>query len=228
MKNSRIVKLNPFSAGFLLMLLFVCISACKERSGSNDKGSRRAREKDTGTDSLMRSGEPGQSQTSIEAIQKAYADIVTKLVSGALDSTAFKYSCHNEKSGTVSYFTESGQLRLIVHRYNEYDHFSAVDRYFVKDSTLFFAYTSSVTWAFESGPEGATRDNITEKRVYLVNEQPIKCLEKKFVIRSRAADNPRAETVPSREVDCPSAEAVRKPYRLLTKFRSKPTSGCLD
>jgi hypothetical protein len=34
--------------------------------------------------------------------------------------------------------------------------------------------------------------------------------------------------VPSREVDCSSPEAVMKPYVLLNKYRSNPTSGCLD
>jgi hypothetical protein len=212
---------------FLNIIISLCIIACTQRSESNSKHSQADGMKYSAKSSNS-AVEKGQPLISVASIQKAYSDIVSKATRGNLDSTSFKYSCHGEKGGKVIYFTEKGQLRLIVHRYNEYDHYSAEDRYFVTDSTLFFILTNSVSWAFESGPEGATKDNIQERRVYLVNNKPIKCLEKKFVIRSQEKDNPRPETVTSREVDCSSPEAVMKPYVLLNKYRSNPTSGCLD
>jgi len=174
------------------------------------------------------SEEQARPLSNLEDIQNAYAEIASELERGILDSSSFAYSCHDEKKGTISYFTARGQLRLIVHRYNEYDHYDAVDRYFVTDSMLFFVSSNSASWAFESGPEGSTRDNITERRTYLIDHQPVRCLEKKFVIRSQSIDNPSSETVPNNEVDCPPANEVMKLFQLLTKYRHKPTSGCLD
>ena len=230
MKNTKNIKASLYAAFIILhTVILLCIAACTQQPDSNGKDPQSDGLKNTSTKRSSHSAaEPSQPLTSVESIHTSYSNIVSKAKGGHLDSISFKYSCHGEKSGTVSYFTEKGRLRLIVHRYNEYDHYSAEDRYFVKDSTLFFAITNSVTWAFEDGPEGATKDNISERRVYLVSGQPIKCLEKKFSVRSQAKDNPSSETTPNREIDCPVAGTVMKPFLLLTKYRSKPTSGCLD
>jgi hypothetical protein len=230
MNKIRNIKPSLYSALIILnMMILLCITACTQHSESSGKGPQSDGLKDTSTKRSSNSAvEPSQLLTNVESIQTAYSNILSKATGGQLDSISFKYSCHGEKNGTVSYFTEQGQLRLIVHRYNGYDHFSADDRYFVKDSTLFFTITKSITWAFEDGQEGATKDNISERRVYLVSGQPTKCLEKKFSVRSQAKDNPSSETVPNRQVDCPEAGTVMKQFLLLTKYRNKPTSGCLD
>lgn len=34
-------------------------------------------------------------------------------------------------------YTNNGNLKLAVHRYSEYDHYEAEDRYFVNDNELF-------------------------------------------------------------------------------------------
>jgi hypothetical protein len=223
MKRKRYLAFN-----FLNIMILLCILACTQQSGPNEKTAHYDRMKDTTKSSLDTAIEPVKSLTDIGSIQRAYNEISTKATAGDFDSTSFKYSCRGEKGGTVSYFTEKGKLRLIVHRYNEYDHYSAEDHYYVKDSLLFFTLRKSVVWAFESGPEGSTKDNIKERRVYLVADKPIKCLEKKFIIRSQATNNPRSEDVPSRNVDCPSPATVMEPYLLLTKYRNNPTKECLD
>lgn len=161
-------------------------------------------------------------------IQREYTAVVNKMADGLLDSASFKYDCYGEKSGTVTYFTEKGALRVIVHRYSEYSHFNAVERYYLKDSALFFAYRNSVTWAFEDGPEGATKDHIREQRTYLVQQQPIECLEKDFVVHSKAENNLHADEVPNKVVNCISAEEVLTPFRLLVKYHNKPAPECLE
>ena len=128
----------------------------------------------------------------------------------------------------ISYYVEKGQLRMIVRRYAEYDHHSAEDTYFVQDSTLFFAYLKRVLWSFTSGPEGATKDDITEQRIYLVDGQPVHCLEKKFTVLSHEAANPTSEEVPNKEVDCAEAQLVTDPYQMLLKYQHNPTSDCLE
>lgn len=161
----------------------------------------------------------------VEDIQKAYASVMKQFGDGTLDSTSFKYSCQEEKGGTVTYFSDKGKLRMVVHRYHEYDHYFAVDRYFVEDNKLYFAYLNGVSWSFEDG--GGTRDNVTEQRIYVVNQQPVRCLEKKYVIRSNGIDNPLSETVPNKEVDCKAPASIIGPYRLLLKYQKNGTSGCL-
>ncbi|RYE55792.1 MAG: hypothetical protein EOP48_09420 [Sphingobacteriales bacterium] len=224
------MKLGLYSAlNFLNVVIMLSVASCTEQKQSDRKESRPNIVQDTAENSSINNNvQLEQPITDVASIQNAYANIVSKNKAGSLDSTSFKYSCHGEKEGSVSYFTEKGRLVMIVHRYNEYDHYSAEDRYYVKDSTLFFSFNKSVTWAFESGPEGATKDNIKERRVYLAGGEPIKCLEKNFVIRSQVKDNPRSEKVPSVEVDCPLSGTVMKPYQLLVKYRNNPSSGCLN
>lgn len=173
------------------------------------------------------SGSPLSNNPEVD-IHSAYSRIMRKKNGGNLDSTTFKYSCYNEKSGRVAYFSEQGKLKLITHSYNEYDHFSAEDQYFIEDGQLYFVYQKTVTWAFESGPEGSTKDNIIERRMYLAGNKPIKCLQKKFTIRSQSADNPTSEQVPNKAVDCNWGPEAEKKFKLLEKYHGRPAPKCLE
>lgn len=209
-----------------VFILLSC-SSCIDQSETDDRRLGKAQATQNMTAKNIQKAQDNKPLRTVQDIQQAYTAISTKLKDGALDSISFKYSCNNEKSGTVSYFSDKGKLRLIVHRYNEYSHFSGVDKYFVKDSTLFFVYKNSVLWSF-NGPQGSTKDSITEQRVYLIDQQPIKCLQKTFVVYSHAANNPRSEEIMNKEVNCTSQKSVIKPYRLLAKYRNNATTGCLE
>ncbi|PWG78701.1 hypothetical protein [Pararcticibacter amylolyticus] len=231
MKNYTIIHTL---CSFIIVLSLSCTSN-RQPDSAHDHDTTHTQNNSTQHDTLSSTTAEPQSATeaakapaNTEEIQKAYAGIMDKAEKGALDSTTFKYSCNGEKNGTVSYYTEKGRLRLIVHQYNEYDHYSATDRYFVQDSTLFFVHRQNTTWSFESGPEGTTRDNITEQRIYLVNQKPVKCLEKKYTVRSKAKNNPDPATIPNKETNCSSIKSVITPYQLLFKHRQKPTQGCLE
>ena len=166
--------------------------------------------------------------TNAAQIQNAYAEIIADYEKGKLDSTSFKYNCNGEKSGTVTYFSQKGDLKMITHTYAEYDHHEMKDRYFVQDSIPFFAHLRSLSWSFESGPEGATKDQITEQRIYLLNWKPIQCLEKKYEIRLHAGVNPKPADVQNKTVDCTSTKSIEKPYRLLVKYWNVPAPKCLS
>jgi len=176
------------------------------------------------TDSLSGNADPNDPEQRIRA---TYAETLRLKNEGDLDSTAFKYSCNNEKSGQVVYYSSRGKLKLITHSYSEYDHFTSEDQYLLEDEQLCFVYQRSVTWSFESGPEGSTKDNITEKRMYLADDKPLKCLEKKFTIRSQATNNPKSEQVPSKEVNCSWSPGAEKEFKLLAKYYNKPAPSCL-
>lgn len=143
-----------------------------------------------------------------EEIRAQFAEINKRYEQGVLDSTSRKYSENGERNGTITYYTEKGRLRMILHHYNEYDHYSSKDRYYLADSALFFIFSTGTAWSFEDGPEGSTRDNVTEKRVYLLDGKAVKCLEKKYVIRSQLKENPRPEDIANKELDCTGSEKL--------------------
>ncbi len=166
--------------------------------------------------------------TTVEQIQNAYGAITAAHESGKLDSTSFKYNCNGEKSGTVTYFSQNGDLKMIVHSYAEYDHNEMKDRYYIKDGSAFFAHRWSLSWSFDSGPEGATKDKITEERIYLADGKSIKCLEKKYEIRLHAGINPNPAEVANKELNCENVKPIDKSYRLLAKYWKAPAPNCLE
>lgn len=213
MKNSAFI--------FLLLVLF----SCGQRKNTNNE---------TLPDSNSASAESGESTAakvpdSVEDIKQLYANLNGKLQGAMLDSTSVKYDCSGERSGTITYFSENGKLRIIKHVYNEYSHFSAVDQYFISDNKLFFAHLNGLSWSFQSGKAatGATTDNITEKRLYISREKPLLCLEKKYVKKSDATDNPLPESVESKQVDCKDSEQVLKGFGKLVAFKNNTDQDCL-
>ena len=167
--------------------------------------------------------------STVEDIKKVYTATNEKLKSQSLDSVSYMYNCNDEISGTVTYYSESGKLKLIKHSYSEYSHFTAVDHYYVSDDNLFFAHLKGVSWSFESGraAEGATKDNITEQRLYVVKKLPVLCLEKKYIKRSHAQDNPLPENVPNKEVECKSIEPTLRDFGKLLAFKDSSNRDCL-
>jgi len=157
--------------------------------------------------------------TSIEDIRKEHSYIQSRAASKILDSTTFNYNCNGEKEGKVTYFYEQEQLRLIRHVYNEYSHFSATDEYFIKDDELFFVFYNQMAWNFAG--QNQTQDNITERRFYIVNNQPVHCLEKKFSINSNDNNPTESNEVPNKEIECALFEDALKDYKKLFKLREQ-------
>jgi len=165
---------------------------------------------------------------SVDDIKTEYAYITSILKSGRMDSTSFEYDCRSEKSGRVVYFSEKGQLRMIKHTYHEYSHFSATDTYFVKDNALFFAFYKHVAWSFVN--QNQTKDDVTEKRLYLIGNKSVKCLQKKYALLSdaNATDAPAPDTGANKETDCSSLEPIVAGFELLFDRRNqKENLACL-
>ncbi|TKC09945.1 hypothetical protein FA048_06970 [Pedobacter polaris] len=167
---------------------------------------------------------------SVVEIKQSYTATINKLKNGVLDSITLKYNCNNERSGTIVYFSENGKLLMIKHNYNEYDHHSATDQYFLNDKTLYFAYLNRLSWSFVSGAtaEGATKDDITEQRLYIVDNQAIQCLEKKYSIFSQATNNPKPNAVPNKLVNCKPLKPIISEFNKLLAFQHNSKKGCLE
>jgi len=208
---------------YLLVCLF-CFS-CGQKEGTNDQSSEINQDTAVEMDTVV------IHPTSVSEIKEAYAVIFSKLESGLLDSISLKYDCYGERSGTITYFTDGGKLSMVKHDYNEYDHYSAVDQYFVSDSTVFFVHQTNVSWSFVSvnaAGEGVTQDNFTEKRMYVVDKNPILCLEKKYTIRSDRPDTINRDHIPNDEVECQSVEPVLRDFDRLVAFKNSPDQDCLE
>ncbi len=163
---------------------------------------------------------------SLEDLRREYNDIASRAESGGMDSTFFDYNCRGEKVGRVVYLSDEGGLRLIRHTYSEYSHFSATDEYFMKDGTVFFALCRHVSWSFVG--EGETRDEVTERRFYILDGKPLMCLEKKYSFTLPTTADRRAQKAANRETNCSSAEAVLDRCRLLVRYGSGEKSpDCL-
>lgn len=112
--------------------------------------------------------------------------------------------------------------------YAEYDHHEMTDQFYLNEGKPIFAFFKSLSWSFDSGAEGATKDLITEQRAYLSNWKSIKCLEKKYEIRLHAGINPKPEDVPNREVDCAKIKSIEKYFSNLEKHWKATPPKCLE
>ena len=157
----------------------------------------------------------------IEDIREEYKTLVSKINDKKLDSISFQFECY-EASGEVSYFLENGQLRVIKYS-NGYEHGGVTKEYFLKNEKPFFIYHETGTWNFDvdARVENAPRDDIKEERFYIIDENLIKCLEKKFTMRSAAKQNPTSATVANQEAKCPQISELLKDYRLVLKHRNQ-------
>jgi len=212
---------------FSLVLLISCHQEQKTSVGSKDSGAVDTASKATSGSKLQ---EAFVTPQSVAEIKEAYAIIVDKMNKGQFDSVSFKYNCQEERSGTVTYFSENGELRIIRHQYNEYDHHEATDQYFLNnDRTLFFAHLNRLSWSFDSvvGKDGATKDDIREQRIYIVDKQAIQCLEKRFTTRSQAKDNPTSASVANKQVACKPIKPLLKDFQQLLDFKNKEDHTCL-
>jgi len=162
-----------------------------------------------------------------EDIKSEHSYISEMAESGNLISTSFKYNCNEEKKGELKYFFENNKLRLIKHTYNEYSHFSATDEYYIKDGSVFFVFLNHVSWNFTE--HNQTRDNITESRIYILENKAVRCLEKKYSVHSNDKNPPESNEIPNKEIECNAVEATFKDFEMLYKLREqKEDMGCLE
>lgn len=170
-----------------------------------------------------------KSSDPIEEIKKEYAVLQTQLKAKKLSSKSFNYNCNDERSGKVTFYSDQKEIRIIEHSYDEYSHFGSTEQYFIKDGNLFFIFKEDTAWNFDGGtPEKPiTKDDITESRIYIQNNKPIKCLEKQYSIRSNAAEKPSPEKIPGKEVQCNTDELMKTYQSLLKNKDQKGEIKCL-
>ncbi|MBW8360981.1 MAG: hypothetical protein K0M56_02200 [Kaistella sp.] len=211
---------------FLVAVAMLLVSCKKDNAAevTNQSDTVGISEAGAGSDTLMSQKE----LNSVKDIKVEYEDINRLLQEKKLDSVTFSYDCDGERQGDVVYYYENRQLRSIRHSYSEYSHFSAVENYFIKDGGLFFVFKKETSWNFDGGsPENPeTKDDIKEYRYYMVNEKPIQCLEKKYVLHSESSGNPAPESIKNSEIKNCSLVEVHKRYQLLV--RNQKSKKCIS
>lgn len=214
----------------IYLLVYLFFISCQQQKTSSNKASLKERTGDSKSASSVNSDNVIINPSSISEIKQAYAFTIDKLQNKLLDSVSFKYNCYNERSGTITYFSEKGKLSMIRHIYNEHDHHSATEQYFLSNNAVFFAYLNKTSWSFEAGQaaEGATKDNITEERLYIVKEKPVLCLEKKYITRSHTSSNPQPEAVQNRQTDCKTIRPLLNDFDRLLAFRHSSNHECFE
>ncbi|PHN08191.1 hypothetical protein CRP01_02395 [Flavilitoribacter nigricans DSM 23189 = NBRC 102662] len=219
---------KPKTNNHLIMRIILYLAAFLSLISCGENTTAASREEPTPTqDTPTPNEEPTAAMPNelndIEDIRTTFAFITSEIDNGQLDSTAFKYDCHGETGGTVTYFSHRGQLRMIRHASYAYSHHSAIDRYYILDDQPFFVFYDQESWIFDpdSDEEGATKSDITEKRFYLIDNEPVQCLEKKFTTRSSVDDGPNSQNTANREVACSGLEDLQKTYDLLLQHRGQ-------
>lgn len=165
---------------------------------------------------------------SVNGIRQAYQQVNSQSISKKLDSVGFEYEC-DEISGNVVYYSEKGKLKVVKH-FQADSHFSSTENYFVNDGKLYFIFKDDAVWSFDGGtPEKPeTKDDVTERRFYMVDDKAIQCLEKKYVLKSNSPNNPKTENIPNKEMKNCSSEELQKTFALLMKAKNRRGNGkCL-
>lgn len=158
----------------------------------------------------------------IEEIKKEYAVLQGQLEAKKLGFKGFTYNCNEEPSGEVKFYSDKDEIKVIEHFYAEHSHFSATERYFIKNGKPFFIFREETVWNFDGGtPEKPiTKDDITETRIYLQNDKPLKCLQKQYSIRSDNKQKNVADQTAGKEIKC-SVDEVLKTYHSLLKNKDR-------
>ena len=205
---------------FLVAALLVSAVACRQNHKDADL------QQPVKNDTLTVHHKPVRSYhipKDIAEVKEFYAVWEQKAADGSFNKVSFEYNCLNEKNGRFTYFFEDGKLRIMEHAYNEYDHFSATDRYYIADGSPFFVYSREVAWSFEA--EGKTKDSVTEYRGYLVGGKPAECLAKNYILRSHG-NNPKPEEIPNKVSGCSKVQKLMLEFQKMANYRQAADMEC--
>lgn len=202
-------------------LLFFALISCNGKSETKTAESSSLENETTTNQEITK-----KELKTVEDIREEYQIVQSKIKDKKMDSTSFEYECDGG-GGQVVYFSENGQLRKIEYS-SGHEHGGITQEFFLKDNTPFFIFHDASTWGFDvdakqddDNLESATRDEMTEKRFYIVDNKLIKCLEKEFTIRSSVKNNPSSETVENKEVACSDLTELLKDYNLVLKYKNQ-------
>lgn len=200
----------------LISLSLLLITACKKEELTTTQNPSQEPVTKENTATLQ-----NDSIKSVDDIKKEYAKVNVALTSKMMDSTKFKYNC-DEREGEVTFYYENKKLAAVKDFYAEHSHFSSSTTYFVKNGQVFFIFNDETVWNFDDGgtPEKPeTKDDIKEKRIYILNNKAVQCFEKNYSVRSKG-NNKTPESIPNKKTKC-DIDGLMKTYQLILKYKDK-------
>lgn len=155
--------------------------------------------------------------STVVGIKQEYNLVNSMLIAKKLDSANFKYECE-ERSGDVVYYYDKGKLKVVKH-FQADSHFSSTETYFVNEGKPYFVFQDETVWSFDGGlpDKPITKDDVMEKRYYIVDNKAVQCLEKKYTLKSNSGNNPKSENIPNKEMKRCSIADLQKNFELLMK-----------
>ena len=117
----------------------------------------------------------------------------------------------SDSYGTITMFKVNNKIRkLAVEQiYNETNEQTV--SFYIKDDKLFFAYL--VGKAPQIINERETKYHNTEKRYYFYQEQPIRCLEKKYETSTTENSAEKSQRTSNIEIECKEANSILLKYK---------------
>ncbi|VUD62773.1 hypothetical protein TDB9533_03108 [Thalassocella blandensis] len=165
---------------------------------------------------------------SIADIKKEYAHLMDLQQHQQYSISSVSYSCNGERSGNMTYYKLNDATKIIKHTFNEYSHHSGKEQYFLRNNSPFFVFKEQKSWSFDGTKNGEsqTKDVITERRFYLLDNQLEKCLEKQFTQHSAREQNPSSADVPNQTMTCPTVKNVLHGFTRILQYEDK--TGQID
>jgi|GEM_PF-1611918 len=209
--------------------LFACLlSACqsaKEDGESVNKILRNDQSKEASDSSATLDT---QSPKNIMDIQKSFNRLELWRSEGKLDTIKKDFDCEGEASAKAVYFYQGKILRMIRVEYQEHDHYSSDMSFYLSNGKPFFIFRTDYTWTFAEGmaAEGITKENITEKRYYLINNKLAKYLEKKYSYLSNEK-KPEAGIIVAKELNAAALPLEIENLKQLLASEPREQGGCL-
>jgi hypothetical protein len=207
----------------IFILSLVSIISCKKEKNQAVQNASSSDSLAVKTDSIQTKNDTIKS---VDDIKKEYSEMNALLTSKKLDSTGFKYICEEGgREGEVFFYYQDKKLKAVKNFYSEYSHFSSVTEYYIDKENVYFIFKQDTSWNFDieapkkSEDVSETKDDITERRIYLLNNKPVQCLEKKYVIRS-AGNNQDPGTIQNKEIKC-NIDELMKTYQSIIKNKDK-------
>ena len=167
---------------------------------------------------------------------ESIADIREKfsIISQAVKDSAYRkvetpIGCEVDPiEGTLSYYFDGEDLRYVSYSVAEGDHSWFQYTYYVWDDRLFFAFHERGYWQFDTGANvdgtlSETIDYLSEHRYYFADQQPIRCLEKKWEVKSVDTKQAKANEIPNTSIDCEMGRSVLMEFDTLYTYLDDKT-----
>ncbi|RZK38207.1 MAG: hypothetical protein EOO90_22985 [Pedobacter sp.] len=213
---------------FNFFLVACLLVACQNEKGDSELVNKSHEKALSKLDPNSSSSIEKQSPKTLTEIQKSFEMLELWKSQGKLDSITKDFDCNGEASAKAEYFYQGETLCMIKVEYQEHDHYSSDISFYLDKGKPFFIFRIDHTWTFAEGmaAEGITKENIKEKRYYVIDNKPAKYLEKKYSYLSNES-KPDGAMIVAKESSAATLPLEMANLKKLLESKSSQTDDCL-